>query len=155
MWRGPHWLLLREFLPVCQFKDRNWMSQVHQPAVFNSRGPPRCATSMARGYRMQNNCISALQCHGFHPLLTALGSCSHLLSPSFEIILFLLQYKDPLIYNVVLAYAILTLLLNEVCVPGSKLVASYTDLCSKHFRSQRKKTEHAVTEDIKRLCCYS
>lgn len=87
--------------------------------------------------------------------LTALGSCSHLLSPSFEIILFLLQYKDPLIYNVVLAYAILTLLLNEVCVPGSKLVASYTDLCCKHFRSQRKKTEHAVTEDIKRLCCYS
>lgn len=61
MWRGLHGLLQCVFLPVCQFKDRYWISQVYLPAVCSSRGPPSFATRTVENQR-QNNCMAALQC---------------------------------------------------------------------------------------------
>lgn len=76
MWRGLHNLLQHVFLPVCQFKDRDWMSQVHLTAVCNSRGPSSLTTSRRMEDQMQNNCMSWISSPSlqpvaslFHPLL--------------------------------------------------------------------------------------
>lgn len=81
MWRGLHKLLQHVFLPVCQFKDRDWMSQVHLPAVCNSRGPSSLTTRRRMEDQMQNNCMSALQYLGFHHPLCSLW-------PPFSILCF-------------------------------------------------------------------
>lgn len=76
MWRGLRLLLQHVVLPVCQFKDRDWLSQVHLPAVFSSRGP------LALPQRCQSigcKVIACLPCSttDFIILFAACGSLSH------------------------------------------------------------------------------
>lgn len=60
-------------------------------------------------------------------------------------------YRETLIYYVVLPYAILTLLLSEVCLSGSELyycIIAWFLLLT--FKTKKKKNT-----DTKRQCCYS